>query len=434
MENAMKDQIFISYRRNGGEALAQLLHDKLVDRGFNVFYDIECLKSGPFDTKLYEKIEECSDFILILPPQGLDRCIYDEDWVRCEIRHALKHSKNIVPVLMRGFVFPTMLPDDIQAISKMNGVEFETMEYLSARIDKIVSLLVSKPIKTATSYVPNNAGRVSLIRNVCSFGSCDFNNTSPSDAYYSEIIDRDRFNIVYFSISTAPIRDRSNITAQMIIYDTNNNIVYEETSDFSWSPSYNRLILSWVIRGTDGTFVKAGVYRVVFQIDDSATYEYRFKVFSKSAAVLDSNRPGYGNNPTGANGYQNTNVRPGVNVSTPNPYVKPAVKEKAPPINKYERYLSCPKGFLYHLLTSIAGLLLIAALVSEEPMAILFFLAITVTFGILLMSYTRKYIHRSRFITFLLVVFGFWYYGIFLTIMSICYIFNSKKWKAQLPK
>lgn len=429
----MKDQIFISYRRNGGEALAQLLHDKLVDRGFNVFYDIECLKSGPFDTKLYEKIEECSDFILILPPQGLDRCIYDEDWVRCEIRHALKHSKNIVPVLMRGFVFPTMLPDDIQAISKMNGVEFETMEYLSARIDKIVSLLVSKPIKTTTSHVPHDAGRVSLIRNVCSFGSCDFNNTSPSDAYYSEIIDRDRFNVVYFSISTAPILDRSSITAQMIIYDTNNNIVYEDTSDFSWSPNYNRLIRSWVIRGTDGTFVRAGVYRVVFQIDDSATYEYRFKVFSKSAAVLDNNRQGFGNIPN-QNQYQNANTTSGTNKPNPPTYVKTAAIGKATPINKYERYLSCPKGFLYHTLTSISLLFLISALISEEPLVILFFLATTVVFGILLMSYTRKYIHRSRFVTFLIVVFGFGYFGIFLTIMSICYIFNSKKWKAQLPK
>ena len=63
----MKDQIFISYRRDGGEALAQLLHDRLVAKGYRVFYDIESLKSGPFDEKLYQKIEECGDFVLILP-------------------------------------------------------------------------------------------------------------------------------------------------------------------------------------------------------------------------------------------------------------------------------------------------------------------------------------------------------------------------------
>ena len=144
----MKDQIFISYRRDGGEALAQLLHDRLTDKGYKVFYDIESLKSGPFDTKLYQKIEECEDFILVLPPQALDRCIYDEDWVRCEIKHALKMQKNIIPILMRGFVFPQILPDDIQAVSKMNGVEFETMGYMDAKIDKIISMLNSSATST----------------------------------------------------------------------------------------------------------------------------------------------------------------------------------------------------------------------------------------------------------------------------------------------
>ena len=141
----MKDQVFISYRRNGGETLAQLIHDRLVDRAFHVFYDIESLKSGTFDTKLYEKIEECDDFILILSPMALDRCVNEDDWVRCEIKHALKHNKNIIPIFMRGFAFQNSLPDDIQPITKMNGVEFETMEYLNARIDKLVSMLSSTP-------------------------------------------------------------------------------------------------------------------------------------------------------------------------------------------------------------------------------------------------------------------------------------------------
>ena len=59
----MKNHIFISYRRDGGEIMAHTLHDKLTARGFQVFYDIESLKSGTFNTKLYEEIEACTDFI-----------------------------------------------------------------------------------------------------------------------------------------------------------------------------------------------------------------------------------------------------------------------------------------------------------------------------------------------------------------------------------
>ena len=47
----MKDlayQIFISYRRSGGEALAYLLNEKLSALGYKVFYDIESLSSGRF--------------------------------------------------------------------------------------------------------------------------------------------------------------------------------------------------------------------------------------------------------------------------------------------------------------------------------------------------------------------------------------------------
>ena len=36
----MKSHIFISYRRDGGEALAQLLNDRLKMLGYEVFYDI----------------------------------------------------------------------------------------------------------------------------------------------------------------------------------------------------------------------------------------------------------------------------------------------------------------------------------------------------------------------------------------------------------
>ena len=141
----MVKQVFISYRRDGGEAMAQLIHDRLVQKGFSIFYDIESLKSGPFNEKLYAEIEACDDFILVLPALGLDRCIYEEDWVRKEIKHALDTSKNIVPVFMRGFVFPKELPDDIANIRWQNGVTIGGMDFLDSKIDKLISMLKSQP-------------------------------------------------------------------------------------------------------------------------------------------------------------------------------------------------------------------------------------------------------------------------------------------------
>lgn len=52
----MKDQvyeIFISYRREGGESVAQTIYDRLTEIGYRVFLDRQSLNSGDFDVKIY---------------------------------------------------------------------------------------------------------------------------------------------------------------------------------------------------------------------------------------------------------------------------------------------------------------------------------------------------------------------------------------------
>jgi hypothetical protein len=60
--------IFISYRREGGEHLAGRVKDALKNRGFSVFMDVEDLKSGKFDEALLGKIEDATDVLVILTP------------------------------------------------------------------------------------------------------------------------------------------------------------------------------------------------------------------------------------------------------------------------------------------------------------------------------------------------------------------------------
>lgn len=53
--------IFISYRRDGGDALACLISEKLKQLGYDVFYDVESLRAGLFNTKLFSVIDNCKD-------------------------------------------------------------------------------------------------------------------------------------------------------------------------------------------------------------------------------------------------------------------------------------------------------------------------------------------------------------------------------------
>lgn len=124
-----KYDIFISYRRDGGYDTAKHLFDLLSRDGYNVSFDIDTLRNGDFDNQLYERIDQCKDFILIVDQRAFERTINntpkEQDWLRCELAYALKRNKNIIPIFLSGVQgFPQGLPKDIISVTKKNGPEF----------------------------------------------------------------------------------------------------------------------------------------------------------------------------------------------------------------------------------------------------------------------------------------------------------------------
>lgn len=140
----MSYDVFISYRRVGGEHSARMIRDSLTEMGYDVFFDVESLRSGNFNTKLYSVIDECTDFVLILSPDALDRCSDEKDWVRREVEYAISKNKNIVPILLRGFSFDCELPDSLKILPQLNGIEAST-EFFDAFIEKLQKFLKTKP-------------------------------------------------------------------------------------------------------------------------------------------------------------------------------------------------------------------------------------------------------------------------------------------------
>ncbi len=98
-------QIFISYRRDGGEEAAKNLYESLTERGYSVYFDKESMRSGPFPEQITSAIQDCIDFLLILSIGALKRCVNDpEDWIRRELTQAKKQGKNIIPIFLDGFL------------------------------------------------------------------------------------------------------------------------------------------------------------------------------------------------------------------------------------------------------------------------------------------------------------------------------------------
>jgi len=134
---------FVSYRREGGSELAELVRISLQTQyGLNLFVDVNELRSGAFDEKLLAIIENSPCFLLILSKGSLDRCQNEGDWLRREIAHALKHGKRIVPVLGKGFEMPRAesLPEDIRKLTSMSGVPYDH-QFRDAAIAKIAGFI-----------------------------------------------------------------------------------------------------------------------------------------------------------------------------------------------------------------------------------------------------------------------------------------------------
>lgn len=152
----MAYDVFISYRREGGYDIAKHIFDLLRLEGYRVSFDLDTLRNGDFDTQLLKRIDECTDFILILNPTAFDRSIdpnfdRNKDWMRIELAEALERNKNIIPIMLPGFdIYPDNLPEDISEVSRKNGPR-HSQEYFDEFYRKLKeNFMQSKPIKTSS--------------------------------------------------------------------------------------------------------------------------------------------------------------------------------------------------------------------------------------------------------------------------------------------
>lgn len=137
--------IFISYRRSSYD-LANLIATRLKAAGYKVFFDIEALRAGKFNEQLYEVIDNCKDFVPVLPPNALDRCVNEDDWVRLEICRAMAKGKNIVPVMLNGFAWPNPMPKGMEELCDYQALTANSVEYFDLSMERLQKqYLTSKP-------------------------------------------------------------------------------------------------------------------------------------------------------------------------------------------------------------------------------------------------------------------------------------------------
>lgn len=135
--------MFVSYRRTASESAGRIV-EKLRSMGYRVFFDVESMRSGKFNDQLYDVIQECSDFVIVLPENALDRCNDEDDWVRKETLKALESNKNIVPVMLRGFTWPSPMPNGMEELQNYQAV-VSSPDFFDLAMQRLASYLKSRP-------------------------------------------------------------------------------------------------------------------------------------------------------------------------------------------------------------------------------------------------------------------------------------------------
>jgi hypothetical protein len=167
----MSYTIFLSYRRKGGYETAKHLYDLLSRDGYKVSFDIDTLRSGDFDTELLKRIEECTDFILILNKEAFDRCLDTsidpkQDWLRNELAYAIEKKKNIIPVMLDGFTqYPENLPADIVKVT-----EYERPKYDQHYFNDFYRTLKTKFFQTPAPKKSRKGSMIALVLSLLVIG------------------------------------------------------------------------------------------------------------------------------------------------------------------------------------------------------------------------------------------------------------------------
>lgn len=144
--------IFISYRRSDAPGHAGRLYDRLVDRfgPGSVFKDLDSLEPGAdFEEIIEATIEQCDAVVAVIGrdwlssmPDGRRRLDDPQDWVRLELRNALRRRLRIIPVLVEGarMPSPTDLPSDIRALTRRHAVEMGEATW-SSQVTQLIDTL-----------------------------------------------------------------------------------------------------------------------------------------------------------------------------------------------------------------------------------------------------------------------------------------------------
>lgn len=147
-----KYDIFISYRRNGGETTAVLLKSELSHLGYNVFLDFDNLPiGGKFEERIEEVIKSSGLFLFLYSPGCIDRCKNKKDVLRKEIKCAIDNNVQILTLNINLATTNYFFPPEgigipkfiIDKLGQHNFLDFFTGQYKQNSLNRLAEFLAT---------------------------------------------------------------------------------------------------------------------------------------------------------------------------------------------------------------------------------------------------------------------------------------------------
>lgn len=140
--------VFICYRRDGGDFLAYRIYKDLTDSGYSVFIDDNV--SENLRTQIIGSIHRSSDFIFIIPPNCFENNTNRQrDWVIDEVKEVLQYNigrekkerKQIIPVVMYYKMSSIKFPSEISGITDAVAVDGMCFKEYEQKLSEIIKRL-----------------------------------------------------------------------------------------------------------------------------------------------------------------------------------------------------------------------------------------------------------------------------------------------------
>jgi hypothetical protein len=146
--------IFISYRHTDALPHARLLQINLRERfpKAPVFMDLDSIEVGvDFAKVIGDAIKACGVMVVLIGPQwatltneeGRRRLDEPDDYVRFEVRTALRRGVRIIPVLVEGArpPRPQELPPDLRRLARLNALDMSCDHRYQFDADRLIGVI-----------------------------------------------------------------------------------------------------------------------------------------------------------------------------------------------------------------------------------------------------------------------------------------------------